>query len=155
MSWCLCLKQAARSGYKVTRRLRGSLKSLMRSIAWGSSRKCRAYRKVSSAVAVFLKSSGHQRYLIGLILFLAQLKDSLPEHKDSASWHQMEKNLPGLLQASSPGIEVAVTFACSVVCAGRGPWWQGAVTDAAFGTLPTIPFPCLTISHAKQNIFVL
>ncbi|XP_004940634.3 inositol polyphosphate 5-phosphatase OCRL isoform X3 [Gallus gallus] len=33
----------------------------------------------------------------------AQLKDSLPEHKDSASWHQMEKNLPGLLQASSPG----------------------------------------------------
>uniref|UniRef100_A0A8C2SZP9 phosphoinositide 5-phosphatase n=1 Tax=Coturnix japonica TaxID=93934 RepID=A0A8C2SZP9_COTJA len=27
----------------------------------------------------------------------AQLKDSLPEHKDSASWHQMEKNLPGAL----------------------------------------------------------
>ncbi|XP_021261566.1 inositol polyphosphate 5-phosphatase OCRL-1 isoform X1 [Numida meleagris] len=27
----------------------------------------------------------------------AQLKDSLPEHKDSTSWHQMEKNLPGAL----------------------------------------------------------
>ncbi|XP_052529011.1 inositol polyphosphate 5-phosphatase OCRL isoform X3 [Tympanuchus pallidicinctus] len=33
----------------------------------------------------------------------AQLKDSLPGHKDSDSWHQMEKSLPGLLQASSPG----------------------------------------------------
>ncbi|XP_048815278.1 inositol polyphosphate 5-phosphatase OCRL isoform X3 [Lagopus muta] len=33
----------------------------------------------------------------------AQLKDSLHGHKDSDSWHQMEKNLPSLLQASSPG----------------------------------------------------
>uniref|UniRef100_A0A8C3Q1L0 phosphoinositide 5-phosphatase n=1 Tax=Chrysolophus pictus TaxID=9089 RepID=A0A8C3Q1L0_CHRPC len=33
----------------------------------------------------------------------AQLKDSLPGHKDSDSWHQMEKNLPSLSQASSPG----------------------------------------------------
>lgn len=125
MSLCLCLKQAARSGYKVTRQLRGSLKSLMRSIAWGSSQKCRAYRKVSRAVTVILKPSGHQQYLIGLTLFPAQLKDSLPGHKDSDSWHQMEKNLPSLLQASSPGIEVAVTFARSVVCAELGPWWQG------------------------------
>ncbi|NXL01494.1 OCRL phosphatase, partial [Mesembrinibis cayennensis] len=33
----------------------------------------------------------------------AHLKASLPEPKDSASWHQVEKNLPGLLQASSSG----------------------------------------------------
>ncbi|KAM6354096.1 inositol polyphosphate 5-phosphatase OCRL isoform 5-T5 [Alca torda] len=33
----------------------------------------------------------------------AHLKASLPNPKDSASWHQVEKNLPGLLQASSSG----------------------------------------------------
>ncbi|KFP33307.1 Inositol polyphosphate 5-phosphatase OCRL-1, partial [Colius striatus] len=33
----------------------------------------------------------------------AHLKASLPEAKDSASWHQVEKGLPGLSQASSSG----------------------------------------------------
>ncbi|CAM9379686.1 unnamed protein product [Bubo scandiacus] len=33
----------------------------------------------------------------------AHLKASLPEPKDSAIWHQVEKNLPGLSQASSSG----------------------------------------------------
>ncbi|XP_035167424.1 inositol polyphosphate 5-phosphatase OCRL-like isoform X1 [Oxyura jamaicensis] len=33
----------------------------------------------------------------------AQLKSSLPDHKDSTSWHQVEKNLPSLLQASPSG----------------------------------------------------
>ncbi|XP_075291799.1 inositol polyphosphate 5-phosphatase OCRL isoform X4 [Opisthocomus hoazin] len=33
----------------------------------------------------------------------AHLKASLPEPKDSASWHQVEKTLPGLSQASSSG----------------------------------------------------
>ncbi|NXW22020.1 OCRL phosphatase, partial [Circaetus pectoralis] len=33
----------------------------------------------------------------------AHLKASLPEPKDSASWRQVEKNLPGLSQASSSG----------------------------------------------------
>ncbi|NXA23356.1 OCRL phosphatase, partial [Ibidorhyncha struthersii] len=33
----------------------------------------------------------------------AHLKASLPEPKDSASWHQVEKNLPGLSQAASSG----------------------------------------------------
>ncbi|NXD86325.1 OCRL phosphatase, partial [Halcyon senegalensis] len=33
----------------------------------------------------------------------AHLKGSLPQPKDSASWHQVEKNLPGLSQASSSG----------------------------------------------------
>uniref|UniRef100_A0A8B9TTU2 phosphoinositide 5-phosphatase n=1 Tax=Anas platyrhynchos TaxID=8839 RepID=A0A8B9TTU2_ANAPL len=40
---------------------------------------------------------------MGPILFPAQLKSSLPDHKDSASWHQVEKNLPSLLQASPSG----------------------------------------------------
>lgn len=127
VSLCLCLKQAARSGYKGTRQLSGSLNSLMRSAAWDSLRRCRAYRKVSRAMAVPVQSLDHQQFLMGPILFPAQLKSSLPDHKDSTSWHQVEKNLPSLLQASPSGIKVTVAFACSGVCTGLGPQWQGAV----------------------------
>lgn len=57
VSLCLCLKQAARSAYKVTKQQSGSLKSPMRSVAWDSFQKCRAYRRVSRAIVVFVKSS--------------------------------------------------------------------------------------------------
>lgn len=70
---------------------------------------------------MFVKSSDCQQFLTGLIFFFpAHLKASLPEPKDSASWHQVEKNLPGLSQASSSGIELTVTFVRSVVCRVMG-----------------------------------
>ncbi|NWQ96845.1 OCRL phosphatase, partial [Burhinus bistriatus] len=40
----------------------------------------------------------------------AHLKASLPKPKDSASWHQVEKNLPGLSQASSGALEFEDDF---------------------------------------------
>ncbi|NXN14495.1 OCRL phosphatase, partial [Indicator maculatus] len=39
----------------------------------------------------------------GADLFSAHMKASLPEPKDSASWHQVEKNLPALSHTSSSG----------------------------------------------------
>lgn len=50
----------------------------------------------------------YQQFLTGMGFFPAQLKASLPEPKDSAIWHQVEKSLTGL----SPG---TVSFALGPV----------------------------------------